>query len=274
MARTSYRRGSYTRGYGRVDRLGALRRRSAASRIQRAFRARKKHGTVARVSRNGRPNSSFTHHMAKKVVKRMFQGKDATTIGSGAVNNIITSNSINAAERAFSWTWNLQDLPSYSDYTNMFQFYRILSVRVIILPLQNTYNALEVSTAGNPIAIATASTTFTQNSTTAPYIIWAKDHVSDSAFASEQAAMSHDGSQLHCFNNGDELSIYLEPKNLDLIGVGGTEISVPAKRSSWIPCTAETVPHYGLRCYIANMSTGVQLKVMMEIKVAFKGLIN
>ena len=100
----------------------------------------------------------------------------------------------------------------------------------------------------------------------------AMDENTDAVFGSEQEALNHDASRFHCFNDGKEFVVYLEPKNLDLVGVAGTEVSVPAKRSSWIPTTATTIPHYGLRCHLSNLFGGTQIRIMMEMKVAFKHL--
>ncbi|WP_445772236.1 hypothetical protein [Rheinheimera sp.] len=207
------------------------------------------------------------------VINKLLTGVTATQreTGSGITSLVRNYQSQTTPDGTFSlgWSFKLIDFPNYADYTDVYQWYKILGVKVHFYPLQNSYTALQESTATNPILQNSSNLTAFNQSCTAPSCIIAKDMQDDGLFTSETIAMQHHGAVFHCFNDGRELMIYLQPKATGLLGTAGAEAVFEQSQPQWISTASAAVPHYGLRSFW-NMSDGSSVRVVMEMKVAFK----
>lgn len=155
------------------------------------------------------------------------------------------------------------DFPDFNTYKPLYQFYKILSVKVIWYPQQNSYSAFSGNQAFNSQAAATTSF--------APEIIVAEDRMSAAAFASRDAAFAHEGATFHMFNDSKEFAVTIRPTAVQQSGPTGSQVNVPGK-PMWIPTTADAVPHNGLRIFYSNFNQFTSFRVMYQMKVAFKGL--
>jgi hypothetical protein len=213
-------------------------------------------------------------HRAKiTVINKLMTGFTPSTREEGsAIGSVIRNNiSETTPDGGFSvaWSFKLTDFPNYADYTDVFQWYKILGVKIHFYPLNNTYPALQASGATNPIEANTDDGTTFQNCTQAPSVVFAKDMQSASLFSDESTAMQHNGSGFHMFNDGRELMVYVSPKATGLLGTAGSEAVYEHPLPQWISTNSATVPHYGLRSWW-NMTNGSAVRVVMEMKVAFK----
>lgn len=191
--------------------------------------------------------------------------------GGTIVSSIQTYISETTPNGSFSlaWSFKLTDYPNYADYTDVYQWYKILSVKVHFYPLNNSHPSLREGDATNPLKQSTVSGTSYLNTSLAPTMVFAKDQQSAALFSSESVAMQHAGAQFHAFNDGRELTVYIAPKATGLLGTAGSEAIYEHKQPQWITTNDATVPHYGLRTYW-NMAHGNTVRVIMEMKVAFK----
>lgn len=211
-------------------------------------------------------------HVVKKLLDGPAPTEQESTGSLGVVLLNVGSKSPPDGTFAFTYAFNLTQLPGYAQYTAIYQYYRILWVRMHFVPLQTGILAHAQGDATNPTKGASTTATSSSFLGTAPWMIFAKDEATSAIFTSGSEAMEHDGSSLHVFNDPSELSVYLSPKNHDLIGVAGTEVPIPVKTSTWIPTSSTAVKHYGLRCLMNNMTSSTQVRVWTEMKVAFKDL--
>lgn len=246
-------RSSMGRSYGKVRR----RRRSR--------KPLRKRSTAVRNLKTGTSKSGAHAH----VVRKAFPGVVPTTTNTGA--SFSAGNIQNSVLRttpdgtgSFGWKFTLQDFPSYTSFTGIYQFYKILYVKIMFVPEQNSW------LSGRTDATTVAYTT-TALKTTSPFMVVAPDPMSDAVFSTITDALEHDGSSTHAFNNGDEWVVYLEPTIIHVEGETGSTYNVPGKKT-WLPTSNTTAPHYGLRAYLDKIDQYTSFRTVMEMKVAFKGL--
>ncbi len=220
--------------------------------------------------------ASASRHNGKRIVvlKKLAQGPTPTTReGGSSMSNEIRnygSKTTPDGEQSFGYSFSLSQFPSYSNFTGIYQWYKILWVKLHFYPLQTTWPALSASTATNPIIGREFDDTAGLACCVAPTICVAPDHQSDALFSSLNNAMEHDGAKLHVFNDTNEFSVFLSPKPTGLVGSAGSEVVYLTPENKWITTSSATVPHYGLRCYV-KMQDAVSVQVYMEMKVAFRG---
>ena len=205
----------------------------------------------------------------KKVVTRLVKLSPTAQEGGGALTDVISNqNSQTTPDGFFSfgYAFKLSQFTSYADFTAMYQWYKILSVKLHFIPLQNTYPAQAVSNAND--TFTGAGVAISQ----APILCVCEDKTSDATFATIDVAMAHHSAKVHTFNDANELVVYVAPKPTGLLGVAGSEVAFETQTPQWITTSDTTVPHYGLRCYMNGMNDHSSLQVLVEMKVAFKGL--
>jgi len=220
-------------------------------------------------ARGNAPGSGYT------VVERTMNAPTPTqSEGGSTLTNILKNpGSATAPDGSFgvSYHFQLDQMHQYVDFTDAYQWYKILSVKLTFVPLQNAWPGLVVSDATNPIKHDSADGSATSASQ-APVVALAPDATSDALFTSLNEAMAHSGSRLHVFNDTSEMTVYLVPKPTGLVGVAGSEIQVLTPTSKWISTDSATVPHYGLRVWCDQLYDTALIRVFMTMKVAFKGV--
>ncbi len=227
--------------------------------------------TVAKIGDTLARGSSHNNRIV--VIKRLQRAPNPTTQeGGGALTSRImnaTSATTKDGQFGFSYNFNLAQMTSYTDFTAMYQWYKLLWVKVHFVPLQGAVPALIQGTATNPILDVTEDGSNTPLGQ-AGELVLAPDRTSEALFSSVQIAMAHDGAVLHTFNDNKELSIFLQPRALGLVGAAGSEVATENAGPRWITTSDATVKHYGLRCF-ATMQDNASYRVNMEMKFAFKG---
>jgi hypothetical protein len=185
-----------------------------------------------------------------------------SSFGVGVIENSMMKTTPNGSG-SFGWTFNLQQLNGYTDFTSIYKFYKILWVKLTFYPRQNAWQSGRTD-AGNVTYDNTGGI-----KSTSPELIVVPDRTSAANVTGTSALMSHEEARFHIFNDGKEFSVFLQPTILGIEGSTASTYNVPGK-PTWIPTTTTNAPHYGLRCRISSMSDYDSIRVIMEMKVAFK----
>jgi len=253
-------------------RTPARRKRSIYRSRPRMTRRRINTGAAVGVGMSTLARASI--HRGKNVVlKKMAAAPTPTEREAGAAITSVLENSNGKTTPngvySFGYHFELSQFPNYASYTALYQWYKILWVKLHFYPLQASYPAIVQSNSTNPI-LGIRKDGSGQRVTEASRLVIAPDHQSDALFTNEAEAMEHDGAVHHCFNDGNEFSTYLSPKPTGLVGSAGSEVVYLTPENKWITTSSATVPHYGLRCFMTQPD-GSSIKVIMEMKVAFRG---
>lgn len=204
------------------------------------------------------------------VVKKLALAPTPTVANTGATNTFVLTNfglkaqNFRNGQGSFGYHFKLSQFPQYTEYTQLYQWYKILSVRLTFYPEQNAHESISANAASVSYDGAGSKVS------TAPLLVVSPDQTSDALFGTINDAMAHHNSRFHSFNSGKEFSIYLSPKPNSLIGNSGGEVRTLSSANKWITTDSAEVEHYGLRCYMDRFPDAASVYVVMEMKVAFK----
>lgn len=249
------------------------RTRLQASSARTIQRVGKKYVFRKRLRQYGRANLNMLAraspaHKTQTVVKRLQNAPSATTVETGgSVSSFIQnagSKTTPDGQFAFSYAFKLDQMYNYSEFTTAYQWYKILGVKLIFYPAQNSYRADD----GTTFTSSASGTIFAR----APFLIVAPDSSSDALFGSANEASAHAGAVMHCFNDGADFSVYCNPKPTSLVGSAGSEVQTLGTERPWISTASATVKHYGLRCFADQFGDSSLIRAKAIYTVAFKGL--
>lgn len=246
-------------------------KRRTRRKVSRRIVPRTQNRTMARSSMYVTRNyvtSTSKHRGYAHIKKKTFFAPVATVTELGATPTVgrVTNSSLKATPTGDGSTarqFILEDFPDYATYQGIYQFYKILYVKLIIYPQQNSYSAFDNTPAFN--SSATALTAF------APEVTVATDKMTTTIFGTQTEAFNHEGAKYHLFNDSSEFCVYVEPTVVQSEGPTGSEVNVPGQ-PMWIPTSSAAIPHNGLRLYWNNFNEFTSFRLMYEMKVAFKGL--
>lgn len=208
-------------------------------------------------------------------VARTFIPRSKALQGGGEFNTKITNDFLNNADGSggFGINFKLSDWTSYTDFTAMYRFYKIMWVKLVFYPEQNCHVAARANT-GTAATQAYPGVDFTDNATTttgiSPSLSYAPDQTNSTGFSSFAVAMAHDKARYHMFNDSKELVVFMVPTILDKVG-SASSVDGPAK-ARWLSTDHPDEAHYGLRCWGENFHNSISLKVLCTMKVAWKHL--
>jgi hypothetical protein len=218
-------------------------------------------------ARNYNARGSVSTNSGIAVVKKLSLAPNPTnTAAGGALDFIITNQKLKTVpdgQGGFSWNFSLSQFPQYTEYTDLYQWYKLLWVKITFYPEQNSYDSFEstgIQVGDTPTKIQGVS----------PIIVVCPDKTSDAVFSTINEAMAHHDSTLHSFNDGKEFTVFLSPKPNSLVGNAGGEVQTLSSGNKWITTASTGVEHYGLRCFIDRMTANSSIYCVMEMKVAFK----
>lgn len=158
-------------------------------------------------------------------------------------------------------TWNLTQIPGYSEWTALFDQYRLTGVAI-----QFTYRATNTSVLES-----------INNGHVGLPILW---HVVDTDDNSAPASIAELGQVGKCkrfiFDSGKRTkTIFIRPRYLNRInGTGSTVANTVGDRKAWIDLLDNDVPHYGLKYILdlpqALVAYNVTFDVITTYYVQFK----
>lgn len=179
-----------------------------------------------------------------------------------------------AADGGFGISFKLSDIGSYTDFTAMFQYYKILRCVVTVVPVQDTFPSLtaaQTQTAranGNDGLLAAVYDPVSE----VPFVFIAADNGSDTGFTSKDEAFAHEGTIVHPFTNGKPLSVGVSPHVKRVAGTVGGEVEVHKPQKMWVSTADASEEHYGMRGYYQALNSGTKLRLFVKAKIAFKDL--
>jgi hypothetical protein len=252
----------------------SLQRSIAAGRIGKAA---KKSIFRKRLRKYGRANLDILSrgpsiHRDQAVVKRTQKSPapvsflTGASFGTGRIRNSV-SKDIPDGSFSIGYDFKLSHLYNYTEFTDAYQWYKILYVKLIFYP---SANAVPANDAGEAQQHVDGTGVVTGMS---PHMCICPDSTSSALFSTMDEAQAHSGSVFHVFNTpGSDFSYYSNVKPTSLHGSSGSEVQTLGTEKPWVSTASATVPHYGLRLYFENFNDHMWLDVKMEMKVAFKGL--
>lgn len=156
----------------------------------------------------------------------------ALTLGTPVTNPLISGH----YDVPFAMEFNLAQIPSFTDFTNIADRYKITKVDVKIL-----YNA-------NAIAGSAALGSYPSM---LPIVNWITDH-DDNAVQTAVSLREKMGIKSRTCGDGKFVLFSVVPKPSNVLAPG-TVYAVPTK-PQWINSSYTTVPHYGIKGYFQNWS--------------------
>lgn len=249
-------------------------RKYSTRRTRRASKYNKKpYGGLNFTASNTNRIAGSGHALQQQVVvKKMLLGPTPTVRGTTSLDFNIANHVLKTTpdgQGSFGYAFKLDQFTNFSEYSALYQWYKILGVRLTFYPEQNAYQGI----GAQPV---TGSTKYTVASTTniiqsiAPVMVIAPDQTTDAAFTSINDAMAHHNARFHSFNDGKEFSVYLSPKPNSLVGQQDSEVITLASGNKWITTDSSDVKHYGLRCFVDRFTDQTSLYCVAEMKIAFK----
>lgn len=220
--------------------------------------------TLTGSSKEGVPRPPTKYH--DLIVRRMYKPSGS----SGQNESVLNGNVFGTGGGGFGYNFKLDQMPSYTDFTAMFQYYKILSVELHFVPHQNCFPGLSESSATNPIVRAGTGAAIT--TAEAPIIIVASDEATSSNFASETDAFSHGGTTLHCFNDGRTFKYRVSPAIRRVVGDASAPIQATTHKKVWLDTGSPSEAHFGLRGFAKAIKNCNSVDVYGIITVAFKDL--
>jgi hypothetical protein len=218
-------------------------------------------------SKEGVPRNRYRYH--DFIVRRMYQmpgGAGGQNVQ--ALQQLIFGESNHSG--GFGFNFKLDQMPSYTDFTNMFQFYKILNVEIHFVPFQTCFPALTVSDATNPVK-GLSSTTYTPTSEV-PIITLAPDDSSSDNFASQTDAFAHGRTTLHSFADGRTFKYRLSPVVKRIAGSTAAPVQASVTRKTWVSTDSPSEAHFGVRGWGKHFYSTTRIDVYVIMTTVFKDL--
>jgi len=154
------------------------------------------------------------------------------TLGAAVSNPLVSGH----YDLPFTMSFNLAQIPGFTDFTNIADRYKITKVQVKVL-----YNA-------NAIAGSAALGTFPSM---LPIVNYITDHDDDGMLTAVQLREKM-GIKSKTTGNGKYVKFSVVPKPANVLAPG-TVYAVPTK-PQWINAAYTTVPHFGIKGYFQNLN--------------------
>lgn len=156
--------------------------------------------------------------------------------------------------------FKLSDLPNVTEFTNLFDAYRIRGVKLDFLPIYNSHEINE-GPAASPF-----------DRVGMPIITYARDYDDAMAPAGEDTLLQYSTNSRLVLSN--KKSIYIRNPRVaqSVYKSGVTAAYAEAKKNLWIDCANADVPHYGLKYYVPtiNLSKILYIRVYATYYLEFK----
>lgn len=187
-----------------------------------------------------------TPSLGKRVMPIPWADRGVRYSRSYAPATVITTST--TAEAAGVYTFQLSDLPNSADFTNLYDQYRILSVKVTLMP---TYTEAEVSSVADFQG----------------WIVLANDYDDSTANLTSQL-LQYQQSKVYPLNRPIEWRV--RPKAAAVVYQGGVTSAYAAHASGWIDCAYPGVIHYGVKWATAITTKVVRFAVICKFNMEFK----
>lgn len=245
---------------------------------KRGKRTYRKRTTRTRISRN--PNISRGVHSFKRVVNLQYE--TTASGGLGTLDNLSTAISGGSYSfeggkliltspaaapgithyYSFGYMFDIANLPNLSEFTGLFDSYKIRKVVVKFIPFNN-------------VAVTQTSTM----TNFAPIMHYYIDHDDHSPSAASEAGIN----EMHQRNNYKTCrmfgtkTIVIKPRATNTIAGGASATASEVSRNTWLDCGSTGIHHYGLKFLLegaASTATASNWSCRVETTyyLAFKGV--
>lgn len=155
-------------------------------------------------------------------------------------NTYLTTDGINLTFQG--WNFSLNDLPGYTELTNLFDYYKITGVLVRVMPYKQT----------------DSNSTGSTNNSYNPPIFYAVDHSDNAAPTAVSQILEYEDHKIAQLWTG--FKVFVRPKFAD---------ATSAMRDGWVACDNTSQNWYGLKLAIPPCGA-TQMYVTMTYYVKFK----
>lgn len=151
----------------------------------------------------------------------------------------------------YGYEFKLSDLPDYTEFTNLFDEYRILRIKLYFIPSIHTQN--------------------NNNSYLVPWFLTAVDKDDASAPASYSAMLQYPGCKISTMQRKHYVSF--SPRVATAV-YGGPATTSYGSKSMYLDCGSPGVPHYGLKIGVGNsLTAGIYgYHIFAKYVVSFRGV--
>lgn len=140
---------------------------------------------------------------------------------------------LDQTDREYSFQFKLNDLNNYTEFTNLYEMYRICAIKIRLIPSNN------VSDITSTQAI--------------PQLMWVRDMDDATLPASRAELMEYPGVRITRLTG--PRTIYIKhPRVARAIYNGLTTAYGEGRPNTWVDSENEDVPHYGLKAILMNTS--------------------
>lgn len=154
------------------------------------------------------------------------------------------------APTANGFAFFLSDLNNYTEFSSLFDFYRIRGVKITFIPRQTE----------NP------------NNQDCGHFYWVADY--DDVIAPSPTAILEKQGVKYRYSVGKPFSVFIRPVASLLVynGALSTTAYAQARRRMWIDMANPSVPYYGLKWVWTQAAMGMTMDVVMRYYVECKGV--
>lgn len=180
---------------------------------------------------------------ARPMTYRFMRNSDVSVIAAAA------------ADQGVLIQFTLSGCINSSEFTNLFDQYRILSVELVMW-----YERTVQNTEGDSLY---------------PYMSYSVDWDGQAAApVSSAEVLQHDNGKVKAFTDTDPLIKIRIDRPGVVAPIGTSSAIVHSLRSPWIDCADATIPHYGLLAFISKYNTGSgadgQLRYFSRVHLEFR----
>lgn len=173
--------------------------------------------------------------------------------------NQFNGDTTNGVSSCFAWKFKLEDVVAYTDFTTLFDQYKILGVQFKIDYI--SANNPNVSVGNIPI----------------PEIYWVHDYDDDTPPADLQALQQYENCKYKKLTAEKQLTVFTRPKpSINMFKSTGTGIGFAQpsrKQIPWMDCSYINIEHYGFKFIINNLSKTVDvnyIRIQPKYYLGFK----
>lgn len=149
--------------------------------------------------------------------------------------------------------FSLSDLPQSSDFTNLFDFYRLCGVKLMFIYQANSNDT------GTGIA------------SQLPILHYIADNDDNIGFPNENTALEKEGIKTRRLDK--PFTYYLTPRvTPEVFNNGITTGYMLGNKKQWLDCNSPAITHFGLKAWLQCGSNSQNLKIYATYYLQFKGV--
>lgn len=223
---------------------GLRRSRRYARRRPRVSRA-----VVARMYRRVRPRGMTGVHIFKRTTQ--LSAITASISSLGVQNNIATA-----------YQFNLNQLPNATEFTNLFDQYKILKAKISFVPGGNMALISPLSGVSSSFGFGRFLSAIDYDDATAP--------------ADENTLLQYEQPNLKITSPMRTHTRYINPKVLAAIYQSAISTSYESRKAPWLDVGNPSVPHYGLKVWVnaplSTVAASITYNVYLTLTFATKNV--